>query len=122
MSASWLAPNPEFRFSTQPAEMFASVTEDSGLPVLGLQAEFFLVGLFTGVDQHISKLNISHFQGHTQPHAAGTYSFLLTPATGEGEGGMFVVDVMLLVVSVRGAGHQAQTTCTVKYDRGQRLP
>jgi hypothetical protein len=90
--------------------------------VLGLEASFFLVGILTDVERHVSRPVMTNFKGHTQRHAAGTYSFLLRPATGEGEGGLFVVDVLQIVVSVRGAGHQAQTTCVAKYDRDQRLP
>jgi hypothetical protein len=122
ISASWLAPNPEFPYSEQPITVFASVTEDTGVPVIGLQASAFLAGILVGVEHPVMLPILTTFAGHTQRHAAGTYSFLLRPSSGEGDPGIFVQDVLLLVVSVRGAGHQAQATCLAKYDRDQRLP
>lgn len=121
-TARWLAPNPQFPYSQQPIEVLASVTEDSGVPVIGLEEAFFLAGIQDSVDHPVSRPILTNFAGHTAHHAAGTYSFLLRPSSGEGEAGVFVSDVLLLVISVRGGGHQAQTTCVAKYDRDRRLP
>jgi len=44
-SARWLAPNPEFPYSKQPIEVLVSVTEDTGVPVIGLKDSFFLAGI-----------------------------------------------------------------------------